>query len=850
MNAPLPHSILASLMANAEPTSAAPTAAEGLPPALWQHVFEQADSPLLVLDAGHCVVHANADACRLLEMPAERLHERPRLCSIGQYVDTHGQPLPPAQFPGQRTLLTGRSQSDQVFKLITPKGTQRWLRCSASSLSAGEEPARVLLTLNDVTERVEADLARSQQWQQMLEIVKGSRLGLWHSLPWEQKLFLDAQAASLMGVEPELSPQAQMSAWAQALHPEDRDRVWQTVSRHLNGQLTSSVTECRVQAETGVWRWLRTRAHSLNDPATGRVLRLAGTVEDVSELKTVENAVNYSRNLLEALFEQAPMGIQLLDLSSGHTVMCNQALAEITGYSIEHLKSVSPDARSTSETAARRARWRRELLALGRTGPHEFTLRHADGSWRDARASAVRVYDPQGRPFAWAFIQDITNAKAHEAQLKTAATRDRLTGLPNRAAMLSHMQELLSQCASGASGGFATLFLDFDRFKLVNDTLGHAVGDSLLCEIADRLRSVVRDEPGWLCARFGGDEFVLTVPDIPRPAALLPFAQQLLEALKPAFYVGGHELHSSASVGVALAGQRRVDTETLLREADIAMYEAKRRGRAQLAFFGADMDARLQRSVLIENGLRHAVVRGELSVAYQPIVDLHDRHMVSAEALLRWRHPELGQVSPAEFIPVAEESGHILAIGEWVLRESCRQWMAWHAEQPSTRPHTVSVNLSRVQLAQGQRLISLVRSVLQDTGMAPEHLQLEVTEREVMSTQDDMVELLRQLHALGVKLAMDDFGTGASSLGCLRNLPFDVIKIDKSFMADLSRDIQAMAIAQATISVIGNLGMSSVAEGVENPEDVSVLQALGCQYGQGYLFQRPVAGSQLLSAWR
>jgi EAL domain-containing protein (putative c-di-GMP-specific phosphodiesterase class I) len=300
---------------------------------------------------------------------------------------------------------------------------------------------------------------------------------------------------------------------------------------------------------------------------------------------------------------------------------------------------------------------------------------------------------------------------------------------------------------------------------------------------------------------------------------------------------------------VSLSGRRLVDTETLLREADIAMYEAKRRGRAQVVFFGAEMDARLQRSVMIENGLRHAIARDELCVVYQPIVDLNDRRMVSAEALVRWHHAGLGSVSPAEFIPVAEESGHILAIGEWVLRQSCLQWLAWNASSPDGRPDTVSVNLSRVQLAQGQKLISRIRGVLAETGMPPEHLQLEVTEREVMATQEDMVNLLRQLNALGIKLAMDDFGTGASSLGCLRELPFDAIKIDKSFIVDLSRDRQALAIAQATVSVIENLGMRSVAEGVETPEDVSVLQALGCQYGQGFLFCRPVPGDRLLSAW-
>jgi diguanylate cyclase (GGDEF)-like protein/PAS domain S-box-containing protein len=850
MNAPPSPQLWASLRpsADGDPPSDALTRAER---ALrrWELAFEGAAAGQLLLDEHARIQRVNAEAVRLLGLSREMLLSLPVVQQAWTLEDRLGRPIPPGSFPGNRALSGEEPLKDAVFRLTTPGVTRRWISVTATILPTEPGPNEVMLSITDVSCRIDGEQSRTLEWQQMMDIIQRSRLGLWHSDPWEQTLFLDEQAAQLLGIPPGLSPELTTQAWAQAIHPDDQARVRAVLREHLKGVRSSSVTECRILKPDGQWRWIRTRSHTLQNPANGRTAKLAGTVEDVTELKGAEAAVQHGQDLLQALFTHAPIGIQLLDLQANRTVNCNQALADITGTSIETILSHGPDERTSPHTAARRVKWRRDLLTRGSTGPHEFSVRRGPDEWREVRMSAVRVFDPHGQPFAWAVVQDITENKAYEAQLKTAATCDRLTGMPNRAAMLSHLHELLQLAASEPRSGFAVLFLDVDRFKLVNDTLGHAVGDELLCEVADRLRSLMIIHPGGVAARFGGDEFVLTVQGIGRAEQLQAFTQRLIDLLSPVYLINGHELHSSASVGVTLSGGRHVDAETLLREADIAMYEAKRRGRAQVTFFGPEMDAHLQRSVLIENGLRHAITRGQLSVAYQPIVDLNDRRMISAEALVRWRHPVLGPVSPAEFIPVAEESGHILAIGEWVLRESCVQWLAWRRSHPDLCPVTVSVNLSRVQLAQGQRLISMVKQVLQDTGMQAANLQLEVTEREVMGQQYDMAALLGQLHALGIKLAMDDFGTGASSLGSLRELPFDVIKIDKSFMADLSRDMQALAIAQATIHVIENIGMRSVAEGVENAEDVSVLQALGCQYGQGYLFCKPVPGDQLIAAW-
>jgi EAL domain-containing protein (putative c-di-GMP-specific phosphodiesterase class I) len=264
--------------------------------------------------------------------------------------------------------------------------------------------------------------------------------------------------------------------------------------------------------------------------------------------------------------------------------------------------------------------------------------------------------------------------------------------------------------------------------------------------------------------------------------------------------------------------------------------------------FDDSMRQRLTRAVVIEKELRHAVERGQLDAVYQPIVDLETGTMSSVEALLRWNHPELGAVSPNEFIPVAEESGHIMALGEWILRTACKQWTAWQLEDAALAPATISVNLSREQVALGRRVLTMVREALAEAHMPASALQLEITEREVMKNPEQARELLMELSNMGVKLAMDDFGTGTSSLGCLRDYPFDTIKIDKSFVTNLCRDPHVLAVAHATVTVIENLGMVSVAEGIEDPAEVAALQAMGCRYGQGFLFARPVPAHALLAA--
>jgi diguanylate cyclase (GGDEF)-like protein len=451
-------------------------------------------------------------------------------------------------------------------------------------------------------------------------------------------------------------------------------------------------------------------------------------------------------------------------------------------------------------------------------------------------------------------LSALRGVAAGAAELSVAVRRDRLTGLPNRTVFMERLEQAIERAGRDCTHRFAVLFLDFDHFKLVNDTMGHEAGDELLRQIADRLRGALRaadtmgKDDGNIVARFGGDEFVVLINELNSEAEVQRIAERLLNTLVPHYTIGNREVHSTASIGIVTSDQRMESAEAVIRNADVAMYEAKRSGRACSVVFNEAMHVRLTRHVTIESALRKAIDTPQLYVVYQPIVELATGRMVSAEALLRWQHPDMGMISPAEFIPIAEESGLIVPLGGWVLQEACGALAHWRRCHPAQAPATVSVNISRAELALGARLLERIHEALAQAGLPAHCLQLEVTEREVMRDAAASHRLMCELQTLGVRLAMDDFGTGTSSLACLRDYPFDTIKVDRSFVSGLPEDQDMHAVIQATNLLVENLGMASVAEGVEHASQVAVLQSLGCRYAQGYFFSPPVSRDELPEA--
>jgi diguanylate cyclase (GGDEF)-like protein len=414
------------------------------------------------------------------------------------------------------------------------------------------------------------------------------------------------------------------------------------------------------------------------------------------------------------------------------------------------------------------------------------------------------------------------------------AHHDGLTALPNRVLFRQEMERELARARDGEA--VAVLCIDLDHFKRVNDTLGHAAGDALLQGAADRLRACVRETD--IVARLGGDEFAIVQVQAEQPRAATVLAERLIADLSRPFDIEGHQVVVGASVGIALAPSDGTEADQLMKSADMALYRAKADGRGVLRYFESEMDAKMQARRALELDLRKALVEHEFELFYQPIVDLKSNRVSGFEALLRWNHPTQGLISPADFIPIAEDMGLITPLGEWVLRQACREAAGWPERVK------VAVNLSPAQF-KSKALALVVTTALADSGLAPDRLELEITESVLLQDNDTVRGILHQLRALGVRISMDDFGTGYSSLSYLRSFPFDKIKIDQSFVRDMGQHDDSIAIVRAVAGLGRNLGMSTTAEGVETNEQLGRLREEGCTEVQGYLFSRPLPASEV-----
>jgi diguanylate cyclase (GGDEF)-like protein len=431
-------------------------------------------------------------------------------------------------------------------------------------------------------------------------------------------------------------------------------------------------------------------------------------------------------------------------------------------------------------------------------------------------------------------LEDVTQTARAEAQIRHMGSHDGLTGLPNRSLLRDRMNEALARVRRG--GMFCIHYLDVDNFKTVNDTHGHAIGDLLLKQVTERLRFCLRDAD--TLARLGGDEFVALQTDLERPEHAGDLARRFVEALNEPFDLEGREVYLGVSVGVAICPSDGEDVDALLRSADMAMYRAKTEGRNTHRFFEVAMDARLQQRRALELDLRRAFANNEFALHYQPQVDARTEAITGCEALLRWNHPSRGAVSPAEFVPVAEEIGLIAPLGAWVIQQACLDAASW------PKHIGVAVNLSPVQF-KGPSLIQTVVSALSGSGLSPLRLELEITESALLADSESTIATLNHLRALGVRIALDDFGTGYSSLSYLRSFPFDKIKIDRSFIRDLGEENDCSAIVKAVASLGMALGMTTTAEGVETAEQLRQIRAQGCTEVQGYYFGRPSPVDQL-----
>jgi diguanylate cyclase (GGDEF)-like protein/PAS domain S-box-containing protein len=567
-----------------------------------------------------------------------------------------------------------------------------------------------------------------------------------------------------------------------------------------------------------------------------------GISRDISDRKLAEEALRESEATLRGFFNANAVQMSVIELDHDDFiyVMPNKQVADFFGLSMEEITGKSARELGLSDEVIRH--WV-EMFRYFLEGRENITFEYElpyKGREFWFQGSVSPIYDSMAaRPrFSFAAV-DISESKQAEREIQQLAYFDSLTGLPNRALLYDRLNQVLAQ--SGREGwNVGVLFLDIDRFKWINDTQGHAAGDKLLQAVAERLRSRMRVTD--TVARLGGDEFVIVLSAVKHEQDISHVTQDIMDALSAPFELGEQEIFISASVGIAIFPMDGHDVGGLLRNADTAMYVAKESGRNNYKFFSQEMNHRAVERITLETSLRRALEREEFSLVYQPQIDMKNGRLTGMEALLRWNHPEKGFVSPGKFIPIAEETGLIIPIGEWVLRTTCEQAKSLiDAGFPALR---MAVNISGCQFKQGN-LARLVSQTLEETGLSPVNLELELTESILMENAGSAIATLQELKKIGVRLAIDDFGTGYSSLTYLKHFPIDRLKIDQLFIRDITTDSDDASISEAIIAMARSLGMDVIAEGVETKEQMEFLASRDCHEMQGFYFSRPVSGEDI-----
>jgi diguanylate cyclase (GGDEF)-like protein/PAS domain S-box-containing protein len=589
---------------------------------------------------------------------------------------------------------------------------------------------------------------------------------------------------------------------------------------------TSQLSNAVQNALEKHWVWVDINYHSnTNTPQTQ-----AASSQDGLQSATAFS--NSAYHLAKIAFENASEGMMVMD-ANANILSINQSFTAITGFNQQEVFGTVPKALQVTEREAWRhlqldGQWRAELLNHRKNG---------EAYQERLTVNAVKNQQDETIYYVGVFA-DITEAKHSQNRLHELVNHDPLTGLPNRR-LFNELLEHAIKRAEREHHQIALLFVDLDRFKAINDSLGHQVGDKLLYEVSKRIHHAMRDSD--IVARLGGDEFLVMMDMIKHPQDAALIAQKIIYALQVEFFIDGKEIFIGASVGISIFPKDGSDVDSLIKAADIAMYQVKNRGKNNHCFYSEDLSKNAVERFTIESQLRHALERNQFEMYYQPQISLLTGDIIGAEALIRWRHPELGLVSPARFIPIAEETGLIVQIGEWVLRQAALQAIQWINDGYTMQ--WISVNVSGVQIMRSN-FYDTVYGILIETNCNPNILELEITESTVMQNTEFVIDTFNNIKQLGVRVAIDDFGTGYSSLSNLKRLPLDKIKIDQSFVRGLPDDLDDAAITNTINAMACSLGFTVIAEGVETLAQATFLKNMGCLEAQGYLYSKPVPAAE------
>jgi diguanylate cyclase (GGDEF)-like protein/PAS domain S-box-containing protein len=726
-------------------------------------------------------------------------------------------------------LQQAKSQADALNSELAREVGQRRRAETDLREAHGELEARVVertLKLDKTSD------ALSKSRERLTLAIEASELGLWD---WDLRSdeVHHSRLLEIFGLEP-TGVQHMLRDLKPRLHPEDRNLLLRALVDHMKGNNADYQVEYRVKHAHGHWVWIEDRGRAIERDADGRVLRMLGTRRDISARKLHEQ----QQQLAATVFEATSEGIIILG-PDYRLLSVNQAFSEVTGYSKDDVLGKSVLKLFGSPDSLRQYQHIREELQSSGTWSGELIEARKNGELFPQWLQVQMVHDSAGQlSHIVCFFTDLSQRREVEERLRYLSHYDELTGLANRSLFRERLHEA-SQRSRQSGRSIALLHIDLDRFKLLNESLGHEVADQLLRKVSRRLTQALPEAD--TLARLSGDEFVILIDTNASIASLTRLANHLLSKLRAPMQIAEHELVVSASLGISLLPDNAREISALVIQANMAMQHAKHLGGNCFQFFTDNLQAFSLQRLQLENQLRKGIHEGQLEVFYQPKLNLANDSLDAAEALVRWRHPQLGLVPPREFIGLAEETGLISALGEFVLRQACVQVCEWQRQGLSQI--RVSVNLSVHQLRQGN-LLSLVRQVLEETGLEPHYLELELTESQLLDNVDSLISVFRQLRELGVKLAIDDFGTGYSSLSYLKRFRVDYLKIDQSFIRDLTPGSEDAAITRAIIAMAHSLELKVVAEGVENQTQMDFLKTQGCDEIQGYLISKPLEAEQ------
>ena len=671
--------------------------------------------------------------------------------------------------------------------------------------------------------------ANEERWKFALD---GARDGVWDWNVITKEVTYSSQWSEMLGYDDgELD--ASIAEWKKIVHPEDLPKVLRALSRYAIGKTDKYAIEQRLRCKDGSYKWVLSRGKIVSYTADGKAVRIVGTHTDINEVKKVEASLRESDSNQRALLEAMVDGVFVAQ--DYRFIFSNPVLPAMLGYSYEEFigipfeQVVAPDYLEL---------WNERFSARIRAGIEpvknyqvRFLLKGGKESiWLDLHASQVEF---RGKKSVLGILRDISKQKAAEEVIWQQANFDSLTGLPNRRMFRDRLEQEIKN-SERTSSMLAIMFLDLDHFKEVNDTLGHNRGDLLLVEAAKRLQGCVRETD--TVARLGGDEFVILLRQIEDSAGLDKVAKHVLAQMSKPFELGIDPVYISASIGITLYPIDATEFEDLLKNADQAMYAAKGEGRNRYSYFTASMQTTAKARMRLANDLRQACERGEFELLYQPIVEIATGKISKAEALIRWHHPEFGLLNPAQFISIAEDTGIIFEIGEWVFQQAARQVAEW---RKSLVPEfQISINKSPIQFKSDD---TVWPEYLEDNGLFGQSLVVEITEGLLLDASDGVTERLQKLRKAGIQIAIDDFGTGYSSLSYLKKYDIDYIKIDQSFVRNITAGSNDMGLCEAIILMAHKLGMKVIAEGVETKEQLKLLTEAGCDYAQGYYFSKPVS---------